>query len=87
MIQELLIIANSLLFLLIGFYLGRPSSTTVIEKAASPKDSKPVKPKKHFLEKAGIIEYSTQEDIDYVESGEEHIDEARNKAFRENFRV
>ncbi len=87
MIQEFLIIANSLLFLLIGFYLGRPKSTTVIDKPASQQAIKQEKPKKNLLEKAGIIEYASQEDIDYVESGEEHVDEARNKAFRDNFKI
>ncbi len=85
MIQEVLIIANSLIFLLIGFYLGRPHTTT-IEKPANPQADKTAKPKRNILEKAGIIEYASQDQVDYYESGQDKIDRAKVEAFMPNLK-
>lgn len=77
--EQLLIIFDSLLFLLVGWLLGRHTQEPEIGK-------KVIKEIKKLPVKAGIIEYVTQADIDYTESGEDKVDEAREKLFKENFK-
>jgi len=87
MIEQLFSVGIALVFLLVGYFLGRSGHKVDTERI------QPVSkiPQKNALirgaVKAGIIEYPTQEDIDYVESGEEKVDEAREKVFRENFKI
>lgn len=82
MIEQLLIIADSVLFLLLGYYLGQHTQQT----QPKPTQQSTKKSVKNFLMKAGIIEYPTQADIDYVASGEEKVDAERERVFREQFK-
>lgn len=86
MIEQVFTVIVALLFLLVGYYLGYTTKQT---KLSLREENKPKKknPLIRAAVKAGIIEYPTQEDVDYVESGEEKVDEAREKVFRENFKL
>lgn len=83
MLEQLIIIFSNLLFLLIGYYLGYERSDI---KVAEDVKKKIINQTKKTLLKAGIIDYPTQGEIDYRESGEEKVDEAREKVFREQFK-
>lgn len=73
-------IFNSLLFLLIGYLLGRlHTNEKIIQETIK-------QVKKQDTPKPGIIDYPTQEEIDYRESGEEKVDEARKKLFEVFFK-
>lgn len=81
--EQLLIIFDSLLFLLVGYLLGRQHHEPEIgKKVVSEIKKLPVK----AAIKSGVIEYVTQEDIDYRESGEEKVDEARQQLFDKQFK-
>jgi hypothetical protein len=74
-------IFNSLLFLVIGYLLGRwHNERKLVEEAI-----KQVKKQTNIV-RPGVIEYPTQADIDYVDSGEEKVDEARLRLFKEQFK-
>lgn len=82
--EQLLIIFNSLLFLLVGYFLGRhPEKIKLIEKIPEPQKKTKIT---EIPVKSGIIEYPSQADIDYRESGQDKVDEAREKLFKENFK-
>lgn len=81
--EQLFIVFDSLLFLLVGYFLGRRH----IEPTIGQHFSQQAKEKtKNFLIKSGVIEYPTQEQVDYVQSGEEKVDEAREQLFKKYFK-
>ncbi len=89
MIEQIFTLATCLLSLLIGYFLGRAVSQPFSGRQENgQREAK--NPKKNILVraavKAGIIEYPSQEQVDYAESGEEKVDEARDKVFREQFK-
>jgi len=81
--EQLLLIFSNITFLLLGWCLGRQ----ITDKEIGKKVIKEVKdfPAKAAV-KAGIIEYVSQEDIDYVESGEDKVDQERERIFKEQFK-
>lgn len=81
--EQLLIIFDSLLFLFVGYFLGRQYHVPDLGKKVIEQVKK--MPAKAAV-KAGVIEYVTQEDIDYTESGEDKVDAERERVFRENFK-
>lgn len=81
--EQLLIIFNSLLFLLVGYFLGRQYHNPEVGKKIVEKIKKlPVE----VAVKSGVIEYVSQADIDYHESGEDKVDAERERVFKEQFR-
>lgn len=74
-------IVNSIIFLAIGYFLGRYHHNQEVFKDT-------MKSIKKIMNhpKSGVIDYPTQEEIDYRESGEEKTDEARTKLFEQFFK-
>lgn len=81
--EQLLIIFDSLLFVLVGYFLGRHHHDPEIGKKVISEIKK--FPEKAAV-KAGVIEYVSQADIDYTESGEERVDKERERVFQEQFK-
>lgn len=77
--EQILTIITALIFLFTGYFLGRQHHDPEISK-------KVIKEIKKLPEKAGIIEYVSQADIDYVESGEDKVDAERERVFKEQFK-
>lgn len=74
-------IFNSLLFLFVGYYLGRHHNDPEIATKTIKRIKKIISPTK-----SGVIDYASQADVDYHGSEEEKADEARSKLFREQFK-
>lgn len=86
MIEQVFTTIVALIFLLVGYFLGHTKKQTELLHIEE-KQPKKKNPLIRAAVKAGIIEYPTQEDVDYVESGEEKVDEAREKVFRDSFKL
>lgn len=81
--EQLWTVGISLLFLFIGYFLGRSKTEPELGKQVFQNIKKfPVK----TAIKAGILEYASQADIDYERSGEAKVDEERERVFREQFK-
>lgn len=84
MIEQIFTVVIALIFLLVGYFLGNSGKKPELQQTEIKK------PKKNVLiraaVKAGILEYPSQEEIDYVESGEAKVDAERERVFREQFR-
>lgn len=76
-----LLIVVALTFLYIGYVMGKAYK----EKERIEKEEKLPSVVKKEVVKGGVIDYPTQESIDYELSGERKVDEAREKLFREYF--
>lgn len=84
MIDNLLIVALIDGVLLLGFaygyYLGKSNNSAPLDKANAAK----VRTKLAF--RGSVIDYPSQADIDYRDSGEEAVDRERERVFREQFK-
>lgn len=80
----LIVLYFSLVFLTIGYFLGKNISKKAVYLPQSPTVSQK---QPSAIHKAGVLDYPTQEDIDYVESGEAQVDAERERVFREQFKL
>jgi|GEM_PF-2878158 len=85
--EQLLIIFDSLLFLLVGWFLGRhPEKVKLIEKIPdNPEETKKPNGLHGVPVKSGVIDYPSQADIDYTGSEEEKTDKERERIFNRDF--
>jgi len=81
--SEILIIITALLFLTIGFFLGRYSGREIDIARKTLKDIK----RKINPPHSGVINYATPRDIEYEGSEEQKVDAERERVFRENFKI
>lgn len=71
---------SSIIFLFIGYFFGRYHNNQKIVQEAIKHI------KKRNAPKPGIIDYPTQADVEYSESGEEKVDAERLRVFQEQFK-